>query len=95
MPTREQIVEDTVQSIAARYNLRFNDQRILNALAELVMEDATARRQFFNGELTQILGRPQFAPLGGLDAIVRFEEREAVFEALRETPIVKQTQLAE
>lgn len=95
MPTKEQIIEDTVQSIAARYNLRFNDQRILNALAELVMEDQTARRQFFNGELTQILGRPQFAPLGGLDAIVKFEEREAVFEALRETPIVRQVQLAE
>jgi type I restriction enzyme R subunit len=95
MPTKELIVEDTVQSIAARYNLRFNDQRILNALAQLVMEDPTARKQFLDGELTQILNRPQFAPLGGLDAIVRFDERESVFEALRETPIVRQAQLAE
>ena len=95
MPTREIIVEDAVQSIAARYNLRFNDQRILKALAELVMEDRTACKQFFDGQLTQILNRPQFAPLGGLDAVVKFEDRDAVFEALRETPIVRQVQLSE
>jgi hypothetical protein len=45
--------------------------------------------------LTQILNRPQFAPLGGLDAVVKFEDRDAVFEALRETPIVRQVQLSE
>ena len=95
MPTKELIIEDTVQSIAARYNLRFNDQRILNTLAQLVIDDRTACRQFLNRELTQILNRPQFAPLGGLDAMVKFEEREAVFEALREAPIVRQAQLTE
>lgn len=95
MPTKDQIVEDTVQSIAARYNLRFNDQRILNALVELVMDDRTARQLFLEGDLANIVNRPQFAPLGGLDAIVKFEERDAVFEALRETPIVRQAELAQ
>jgi len=95
MPTKANIIEDTVQSIAARYNLRYQEQRILNALTQLVAEDRVACRQFFESNLREIFERPQFAPLGGVDAIISFESREKVFEALRETPLVQQIQLAD
>lgn len=95
MPTKEQVVDDTVQSLASRYNLRFNDQRILSTLAQLVVEDKNACLEFYESELRGILQRPQFAPLGGLDAFVQFDQRDEVFAALRETPLVRQACFAE
>ena len=36
LPTKEEIVSDTVNSIAARFNLRYNEQKWLDATAQLV-----------------------------------------------------------
>ncbi len=46
LPTRDAIVTDTVDSIAARFNLRYNEQKWLDATAQLIAEDSTALRQF-------------------------------------------------
>nr|MCU0772908.1 hypothetical protein [Verrucomicrobiota bacterium] len=64
LPTRDAIVADTVDSIAARFNLRYSEQKWVDATAQL------------------------------LDALARFDQRDAVFEALRQSTLVRQTMLA-
>jgi type I restriction enzyme R subunit len=89
LPTRDQIIGDTVDSIAARFNLRYKDQKLLSAAASLVAEDTTALRKFLNGDMT-LFDRSQFTQLGGLSAVARIDQREEVFEALRRSTLVRQ-----
>ena len=92
-PTRDKVVADTVDSIAARFNLRYSEQKWKDATAQLLSEDHAALRQFIAGDMT-IFTASQFNQLGGVQALTRFENRELVFEALRQSPLVRQSLLA-
>lgn len=92
LPTREAIVNDTVDSIAARFNLRYNEQKWVNATAQLLAEDVAALRRFMTGDMT-LFTSSQFNQLGGLSALARFEHRDEVFEALRQSTLVRQSAL--
>ena len=94
LPTKDKVVADTVDSIAARFNLRYGDQKWVNATAELVSEDTQALSDFLAGRLQRLFERSQFRTLGGLDALARFHERDAVFEALRQSSLVQCTRMA-
>jgi hypothetical protein len=94
LPSREQVVRDAVESVAARFNLRFNEQKWVQATADLITSDPGARQRFMEGDLT-VFESGQFNFLGGIDALANFEQREEVFEALRTSPIVRQAMLAE
>jgi type I restriction enzyme R subunit len=89
LPTKDKIVADTTDSIAARFNLRYGDQKWLNATAELVSEDPQALSDFLAGRYTRLFGRSQFRTLGSLAALANFHERDEVFEALRQSPLVQ------
>ena len=93
LPTREAIVTDAVDSIAARFNLRYNEQKWLDATAQLIAEDSGSLRKFIDGDMT-IFNASQFNRLGGVGALSRFEARENVFEALRQSSLVRQSLLA-
>jgi type I restriction enzyme R subunit len=93
LPTRDAIVSDTVDSIAARFNLRYNEQKWLDATAQLVADDSKSLKKFMDGDMT-IFNANQFRTLGGLDALSRFDARENVFEALRQSSLVRQSLLA-
>jgi type I restriction enzyme R subunit len=93
LPTRDTIVSDTVDSIAARFNLRYNEQKWLDATAQLVADDSNSLRKFIDGDMT-IFNANQFRTLGGLDALSRFDARDNVFEALRQSSLVRQSLLA-
>jgi len=93
LPTREKIVADTVDSIAARFNLRYNEQKWVDATAQLLAEDKESLRRFIAGDMT-IFTASQFNQLGGVQALARFENREMVFEALRQSTLIRQTLLA-
>ena len=93
LPTRESIVTDTVDSIAARFNLRYSEQKWVDATAQLLAEDSTALRRFMTGDMT-LFTASQFNQLGGISALARFEGREQVFEALRQSTLVRQSALA-
>jgi len=93
LPTRDTIVSDTVDSIAARFNLRYNEQKWLDATAQLVADDSTSLRKFIDGDMT-MFNANQFRTLGGLDALSHFDARENVFEALRQSSLVRQSLLA-
>jgi type I restriction enzyme R subunit len=93
LPTREAIITDTVDSIAARFNLRYSEQKWVDATAQLLAEDSTALRRFMAGDMT-LFTASQFNQLGGVSALARFEGREQVFEALRQSTLVRQSVLA-
>jgi ActR/RegA family two-component response regulator len=94
LPTKDRIVEDTVSSIASQFNLRYNDQKWVAATAALIADDADARRRFLRGDMS-IFDAAQFVRLGGIQALAAFGERDAVFEALRQSTMVRQTTLTE
>jgi len=93
LPTRDAIITDAVDSIAARFNLRYNEQKWLDATAQLIAEDSSSLRKFIDGDMT-IFNASQFNRLGGVAALSRFETRENVFEALRQSSLVRQSLLA-
>jgi type I restriction enzyme R subunit len=93
LPTRDAIVGDAVDSIAARFNLRYNEQKWLDATAQLIAEDSGSLRKFMDGDMT-IFSASQFNRLGGVSALSRFDARENVFEALRQSSLVRQSLLA-
>ncbi len=90
IPTRDQIIEDTVESLAAQFNLRFSEQKWLAATTSLIADDADARRRFLDGDMT-LFTTSQFTALGGLAALERFTERDQVFNALRNTSLFRQS----
>ncbi|MBK9137421.1 MAG: DEAD/DEAH box helicase family protein [Verrucomicrobia bacterium] len=94
LPTKDEVVADTVDSIAARFNLRYHDTKWLNATADLVSDDSEALADFLAGRLNKLFQRSQFRTLGGLDALARFTERDQVFEALRQSSLVQCSRLA-
>jgi hypothetical protein len=90
LPTKDEIIADVVDSISARFNLRYNEQKWLDATTQLLIEDPDARRRFMAGDMT-IFTFSQFNQLGGINALTQFEAREKVFEALRQSSLVQQT----
>jgi len=92
LPTKEQIIGDTVDSIAARFDLRYGEQKWLSAIAQFVADDPFALQQFLDGDMT-LFAASQFNQLGGLHALVQFTQRDDVFEALRQSVLIRQTLL--
>ena len=93
LPTKDAIVADTVDSIAARFNLRYNEQKWLDATSQLLADDPQALQKFVAGDMT-LFTSSQFNQLGGVSALARFEARDEVFEALRQSVLVRQSLLA-
>ncbi|MDI6789812.1 MAG: DEAD/DEAH box helicase family protein [Thermodesulfobacteriota bacterium] len=93
LPSKDQIVSDTVESIAARFNLRYSEQKWLNATAELVADDRDSLDKLMQGDFS-IFSGSQFTRLGGVQALAKFNDRDAVFEALRQSSLIKQSRLA-
>jgi type I restriction enzyme R subunit len=91
LPSKEQVIGDTVDSIAARFNLRYNEQKWLAATMRLIADDPDALEQFMAGDV-RLFARSQFTQLGGLAALARFEHRDEVFEAVRQSAVVRQSQ---
>lgn len=89
LPTKDEIITDTVDSIAARFNLRYGEQKWLTATAELVSDDLDALSDFLAGRYSHLFQRGQFRTLGGIPTLARFENRELVFEALRQSSLVQ------
>jgi len=92
LPTKEEIVSDTVDSIAARFNLRYNEQKWLDATSQLVADDPRALERFVSGDMT-VFSASQFNKLGGIQALAQMEKRNEVFEALRQSTLVRQSLL--
>jgi type I restriction enzyme R subunit len=92
LPKKEDIIADTVDSIAARFNLRYNEHKWLHATAQLLADDTQALQKFISGDMT-LFTASQFNRLGGISALTSFQQRDQVFEALRQSILVRQTAL--
>jgi type I restriction enzyme R subunit len=92
LPTKDEVVSDTVDSIAARFNLRYHEQKWLDATTQLLADDPRALNKFVSGDMT-LFTSSQFNQLGGIPALSRFEQRAEVFEALRQSMLVRQSLL--
>jgi len=92
LPTKDEIVADTVDSIAARFNLRYNEQKWLDATSQLVADDPRALERFVSGDMT-VFSASQFNKLGGIQALAQMDRRNEVFEALRQSTLVRQSLL--
>ncbi len=92
LPTKDDIVSDTVDSIAARFNLRYQEQKWLDATTQLLADDPQALTKFVAGDMT-LFNASQFNRLGGISALSRFEARDEVFDALRQSILVRQSTL--
>jgi hypothetical protein len=92
LPSKDEIISDTVDSIAARFNLRYQEQKWLDATAQLLVDDRGALDKFMIGDIT-VFNSSQFNRLGGITALSQFGAREEVFEALRQSILVRQSSL--
>jgi type I restriction enzyme R subunit len=92
LPTKDNIISDTVDSIAARFNLRYNEQKWVDATAQLLADDPQSLKLFMQGDMT-IFSASQFNRLGGISQLAKFDQRDQVFEALRQSGLVRQTLL--
>jgi type I restriction enzyme R subunit len=93
LPTKDDVINDTVDSISARFNLRYNEQKWVAATAQLLAEDTHALAQFLKGDMT-IFNASQFNQLGGVSALSKFDHRDEIFEALRQSSLIRQSLLA-
>jgi type I restriction enzyme, R subunit len=92
LPSKDDLISDTVDSIAAQFNLRYNEQKLVSATVNLLADDQESLKKFLEGDMT-IFTASQFTQLGGLPALISFKEREEVFEALRQSMLVRQSVL--
>lgn len=92
LPTRDALISDTVDTIASRFNLRYNEQKLVSATVNLLADDSESLKKFLQGDMT-IFTSSQFTQLGGLSALISFTERDQVFEALRQSILVRQSVL--
>ena len=73
--------------------IAMSEQKWVDATAQLLAEDSRALQRFMSGDMT-IFTASQFNQLGGVTALARFDGREQVFEALRQSTLVRQSLLA-
>lgn len=93
LPTKDEIISDTVDSISARFNLRYSEQKWIIATAQLLADDSEALKKFMSGDMT-IFNASQFNQLGGITELARIHNREEVFESLRQSALVQQSIIA-
>ena len=93
LPSKDEVVTDTVDSIAARFNLRYQEQKWLDATTRLLADDDNALHKFVDGDMT-LFTSSQFNRLGGIAALSQFDHRDQVFEALRQSMLVRQASIA-
>lgn len=92
LPTKEELISDTVASIASQFNLRYNEQKLVSATVNLLADDPESLQKFLQGDMT-IFTASQFTQLGGLPALISFRERDQVFEAVRQSMLIRQSVL--
>ena len=67
-------------------------QKWLDATTQLLADDPSALQQFVSGDMRMFMSS-QFNRLGGVAALSKFEQRDKVFEALRQSMLVRQSTL--
>jgi type I restriction enzyme, R subunit len=93
LPSREEVREDAVSSLAARFGLTFREHKLLSSTVRLITDDGMALNEFLGGHYDRLFERAQFRALGGLQAVTMLKERDALFNALAQSSLVKCSRL--
>src|SRR5258708_39322072 len=82
LPTKDDIVSDTVDSIASQFNLRYHEQKWLDATTQLLADDPQSLQKFMAGGMRIFYGS-QFNRPGGFLALSRFVAEDERIGELR------------
>ena len=93
LPTKKELSKDTVRSLSSIYSLSYEQERWLETTVELIIGNPTHLDSFLNNNLANIFSAPQFQVLGGISSLRNFENREEVFNSLKNTPLIRQAKL--
>jgi hypothetical protein len=83
LPDEEAVVEETIAGLSARFDLRWDQERLLRELFTAVLNDKDELRKFLEGQAS-ILAKPRFRKLGALRKM-----DIALLDAVRESPLFR------
>ena len=72
------------------YDLSYEQERWLDTTVNLLIDDPKALDSFLKDDLVSVFQGPQFAQLGGIATLRNFQNRELVFDSLRNSVLVQQ-----
>lgn len=90
LPTKRDLSKDTASSLSSLYDLSYEQERWLETTANLLIDDPRALDSFIKDDLASVFQGPQFAQLGGIATLRNFQNRELVFDSLRNSVLVQQ-----
>ena len=91
LPTKRDLSKDTASSISSMYGLSYEQERWLETTANLIIDDTNALDSFLDNDLVSVFQGPQFSQLGGIATLRNFQNRDQVFDSLRNSTLVQQT----
>jgi len=91
LPTKRDLSKDTASSISSMYGLSYEQERWLETTANLIIDDTTALERFLDNDLANVFQGPQFSQLGGIATLRNFQNRDLVFDSLRNSALIQQT----
>ncbi len=95
LPTRRELAQDTTRTISSLYGLSYEDERFLETTVSTIIDSPEKLKNFLDDDLANVFNGPQFAQLGGVATLARFENRDVVFESLRNSVLVQQVSKVE
>ena len=91
LPTKSELSKDTSSSISSMFQLSYEEERWVETTTNLITNDSEALQNFINDDLVSVFSRPQFTQLGGISTLRNFNNREQVFDALKDSVLVRQS----
>ena len=73
------------------YGLSYEQERWLETTANLIVDDRDALEKFLDNDLAGVFQGPQFSQLGGIATLRNFQNRDLVFDSLRNSALIQQT----
>ena len=90
LPTKRDLSKDTASSLSSMYSLSYEQERWLETTTNLIIDDSNALDNFLNNDLASVFQGPQFAQLGGIATLRNFQNRDLVFDSLRNSTLIQQ-----
>ena len=73
------------------FQLSYEEERWVQTTTNLIVDDSQALQDFLNNDLVSVFNGPQFTQLGGLAALRDFAKRDQVYDALKDSVLVRQS----
>ena len=91
LPTKRELSKDTSSSISSMFQLSYEEERLVETTTNLIVDNPKAMESFLNNDFINVFKAPQFTQLGGISTLRKFDKRDLVFDALKDSVLVKQS----